>query len=103
MKPITCKRSKFKLTKFLDALHRFSLQNLGNGDPLPVAVGDTVYNDPVDLTEALAADGDEEMEIHDTSLGRLEAGLALFAGVRRLQRLRWVRLRRRRANRSPRP
>jgi hypothetical protein len=72
------KRSRFKLTKFLDALHKFSVQSLGNGNPLPVAVGDTVYHDLLDLAEALAAEGDEGSEVPDDSLDRLEAGLSLY-------------------------
>lgn len=36
MKPITVKQSRFRLTNFLNALHKFSLENLCNGKPLPV-------------------------------------------------------------------
>ena len=78
MKPMTFKRSRFKLKIFLDALHRFSVQNLGNGNPLPVLSGETVHLDPIDLAEALAADGQDEIEVPDDSLGRLEAGLTLY-------------------------
>jgi hypothetical protein len=79
MKPMTFKRSRFKLAKFLDALHKFSVQHLGNGNPLPAGSGDTVYHDPLELAEALASEGDEEIEVPDDSLGRLEAGLWLYA------------------------
>lgn len=79
MKPMIFKRSRFKLTKFLDALHRFSVQNLGNGNPLPVVSGETVYHDQFDLAEALADEGQEEIEIPDDSLGRLRAGLTLYS------------------------
>lgn len=79
MKQITVKRSRFRLTRFLAALHKFSVQNLGNGNPLPVVCADTVYYDPVDLAEALAAEGEEDIDIPDDSLGRLDAGYTLFA------------------------
>ena len=79
MTPIIFKRSRFKLTKFLDALHQFSLQHLGNGDPLPVVSGDTVYHDSADLAEALSSDlGEEFGDIGDDSLARLKQGLPLF-------------------------
>jgi hypothetical protein len=78
MKPITVKRSRFRITKFLDALHNFGVAHLGNGNPLPVALGETVYHDSLDLAEALAAEGDEEVEVPDDSLGRLEAGFMLY-------------------------
>lgn len=79
MKPLVFKRSWFKLKKFLDALHRFSVDHLGNGNPLPVVVGDTVYHDPLDLAEVLAAEDEEVAEVPADSLRRLELGLALFA------------------------
>jgi hypothetical protein len=79
MKPMIFKRSKFKLAKFLDALHRFSVQHLGNGDPLPAVSGDTVYHDSADLVEALSTDlGEESGNIPDDSLARLKQGLALY-------------------------
>ena len=78
MKPITVKRSRFRLTKLLDALHKFSVDHLGSGNPLPVASGDTVFHDPVDLAEALAAEGEEDIEIPDDSSRRLEVGLTLY-------------------------
>jgi hypothetical protein len=79
MKPLIFKRSRFKLKKLLDDLHRFSTQNLGDGNPLPAVSGDTVYHDPLDLAEALAADGHEEIsEIPGDSLGRLEVGMTLY-------------------------
>lgn len=78
MKPITVKRSRFRLTKLLDALHKFSVDHLGEGNPLPVAWGDTVYHDSADLAEALAAEGDEEAEVPDDSLSRLDVGLTLY-------------------------
>lgn len=79
MNSITTKRSRFRLKAFLNALHKFSLEHLGDGDPLPVVSGDTVYHDALDLAEALAAEGEDEIEVPDGSLGRLEAGLTLFA------------------------
>jgi hypothetical protein len=79
MKPITTKRSRFRLKAFLNALHKCSLEHLGNGDPLPVVSGDTVYHDALDLAEALAAEGEDEIEVPDDSLGRLAAGMTLFA------------------------
>lgn len=80
MKPLIVNRSRFKLAEFLDTLHRFSLDNLGDGNPLPGVSGDIVYPDPIDLTEALASDADDEFAtIPDDSLGRLEMGLAVFA------------------------
>src|SRR5947209_1588840 len=78
MKPITVKRPRFRLTKLLDALHKFSVDRLGSGNPLPVALGDSVYHDPVDLAEALASEGEEEVEVPDDSLRRLEVGLTLY-------------------------
>src|SRR4051812_36211928 len=79
MKQMTFKRSRFKLTKFLDALHRFSVQHLGNGNPLPAVSGDTVYHDPGDLAEALSSDlGEEVGDIPDDSLARLKQGLSLY-------------------------
>jgi len=79
MKAMTLKRSRFRLKRFLDALHKFSVQNLGSGNPLPAVSGDTVYHDPLDLAEALCADGHEEIaEIPGDSLGRLDVGLTLY-------------------------
>lgn len=79
MKPFTVKRSRFKLVAFLDALHRFSLDHLGDGDPLPGVSGDIVYHDPIDLTEALSSDAGEGVaSVPDDSLGRLEMGLPVF-------------------------
>ena len=75
MKPIAFKRSRFRLKRFLDALHQFSVQNLSSGNPLPVVVGDTAHHDPVDLAD----EGEEEIEIPDDSLARLQAGLSLYA------------------------
>jgi hypothetical protein len=78
-KPMTFKRSRFKLTKFLAALHQFSLQHLGNGDPLPGVSGDIVYHDSVDLAEALSSDlGEEFGDIGNDSLKRLETGVSLY-------------------------
>ena len=77
MKPLTFKRSKFKLKGFLAALRQFSLDHWGNGEPLPGVSGDTVYFDTGDLAEALAQDEGFE-EIPDDSLARLELGLPLF-------------------------
>lgn len=98
MKPIIIKRSQFKLKGFLAALHQFSLDHCGNGEPLPGASGDTVYHDTGDLAEALAQDEGFEV-IPDDSLARLELGLPLF-GPRLVQRLRRVRLRGRPGGRS---
>jgi hypothetical protein len=78
MNPITIKRTRFRLKAFLNALHQFSLEHLGNGNPLPVVSGDTVYHDALELAEALAAEGGEEIEVPDDSLGRLKAGLPLY-------------------------
>jgi len=79
MKPIIVNRSRFKLAAFLDALHTFSLDHLGSGNPLPGVSGDIVYHDPIDLIEALSSDAGEEFEeISDDSLGRLEMGLPVF-------------------------
>ena len=79
MKPLIVNRSRFKLAEFLDTLHRFSLDNLGDGNPLPGVSGDNVYPDALDLIEALASDwGEEFTAIPDDSLGRLEMGLPLF-------------------------
>lgn len=77
MKPIIIKPSRFKLKGFLAALHQFSLDHWGNGEPLPGVSGDAVYFDAVDLIEALAQDEGFE-EIPDDSLARLERGLPLF-------------------------
>jgi len=75
MKPLTIKKSRFKLKKLLDDLHGFT----GEGNPLPAISGDIVYHDYVDLAEALASDLDEDFgEIPNDSLKRLEAGLPLF-------------------------
>ena len=80
MKPIIVNRSRFKLAAFLDALHTFSLDHLGSGNPLPGVSGDIVYHDPIDLIEALSSDAGEEFAaIPDDSLGRLEKGLSIFA------------------------
>jgi hypothetical protein len=79
MNSITIKRTRFRLKAFLNVLHKFSLDHLGNGNPLPVVSCDTVYHDAVELAEALAAEGEEDIEIPEDSLGRLEAGLTLFA------------------------
>src|SRR5258708_7195548 len=79
MKPMIFKRSRFKLAKFLAALHQFSLQHLGNGDPLPGVSGDIVYHDSVDLAEALSSDLAEEFgDIPGDSLARLRQGLVLY-------------------------
>lgn len=78
MKPITIKRSRFRLEALLTALHKFSQEHLGDGDPLPAVAGDTVYHDAVDLAEALAAEGGEVIEIPEDSLGRLQAGVLLY-------------------------
>ncbi len=78
MKPITLKRSRFRLKAFLNALHKFSLEHLSNGNPMPAVFGDTVYHDAVDLAEDLAAEGEEEIEVPDDSLGRLKAGFLLY-------------------------
>ena len=77
-KPMTFKRSRFKLTKFLAALHQFSLQHLGNGDPLPGVSGDIVYHDSVDLAEARSDEGEDFGDIPDDSLARLKQGLSLY-------------------------
>lgn len=79
MKQLSIKRSKFKLTQFLDALHNFSLNHCGDGNPLPVVSGGTVYSDDLDLIDALAADEDRSVEeIPRSSLERLEMGLKVF-------------------------
>ncbi len=79
MKQVRMKRSKFKLRKFLDALHLFSLDHCGDGNPLPVVSGGTVYSDDFDLIDALAADEDRSVEeIPRSSLERLELGLKMF-------------------------
>ena len=80
-KPMTFKRSRFKLAEFLAALHQFSVQHLGNGDPLPGVSGDIVYHDDADLAEALSDEGEDFGDIPDDSLARLNKGLALYAGV----------------------
>ena len=46
MKPLIVKRSRFKLAEFLDGLRTFSLDHLGDGDPLPGVAGDIVYHAP---------------------------------------------------------
>lgn len=79
MQPLTFKRSQFRLSEFLSACHRFSIDSGGDGNPLPVAVGDEVYHDPVALADALTDDGDTSREIPDGSFARLEAGLTLFS------------------------
>ena len=76
---LSFRRDRFRLSEFLSALHRFSLSNGGDGNPLPVVVGDLVYHDPIELAEALADDGEEVAEIPDDSLARLEAGMTVFA------------------------
>ena len=79
MKPLSIKRSKFKLMQFLDALHNFSLDHFGDGNPLPVVSGGTVYSDDLDLIDALAADEDRSVEeIPRSSLERLDLGLEVF-------------------------
>lgn len=79
MKPLSIKRSKFKLTQFLDALHNFTLDHFGDGNPLPVVSGGTVYPDDLDLIDALAADEDRSVEeIPRSSLERLELGLEVY-------------------------
>ncbi len=79
MKELSIKRSKFKLTQFLDALHKFSLDHFGDGNPLPVVSGGTVYPDDLDLIDALAADEDRSVEeIPRSSLERLDLGLEVF-------------------------
>ncbi len=79
MKPLIVNRSRFKLAEFLDTLHRFSLDNLGDGNPLPGVSGDNVYHDDIDLIEALSSDAGEEFAaIPDDSLGRLEMGIQVF-------------------------
>ena len=77
MEPLIMSHGRFRLGTFLTALHRFSLAHGGDGNPLPVVVGDLVYHDPVDLDEALA-DDERVVEIPDDSLTRLEAGLTLY-------------------------
>jgi hypothetical protein len=72
MKKLKVKRSRFRLKKFLAALHQF-----GSGNPLPGVSGDIVHHDSIDLAEALAEGEDFEM-IPDDSLERLEIGLTLF-------------------------
>lgn len=79
MNSITIKRTRFRLKAFLNTLHKFSLHHFGNGNPLPVVSGDTVYHDAVELAEVLAAEGEEDIEIPEDSLGRLAANLSLFA------------------------
>lgn len=75
MKPMTFKLSKFRLRKFLAALHQFSPE----GNPLPGVSGDSVHHDSIDLSEALSSDvGDEFGEIPADSLARLEMGVPLF-------------------------
>jgi len=79
MRQLSIKRSKFKLKRFLDALHKFSLDHCGDGNPLPVASGGTVYSDDFDVIDALAADEDRSAEeIPRTSLERLEMGFKVF-------------------------
>jgi hypothetical protein len=75
MKALTIKPSKFRLKKFLDALHRFS----PDGNPLPGVSGDIVHHDSIDLAEDLSSDVDEEFgEIPADSLARLEMGVPIF-------------------------
>jgi len=73
MKSLTFKLSKFRLTKFLAALHQFS----PDGDFLPGVSDDIIYYDSTDLAEALAEGEDFEM-IPDDSLARLQMNLTLF-------------------------
>ena len=80
MKTFVLKRSRFKLDTFLAALHGFSVQHMGDGNPLPGVSGGIVYIDFIDLIEALASDTDDEYDdLPDDSLARLEMGLTLYA------------------------
>jgi hypothetical protein len=75
MKPMTFKLSKFRLKKFLAALHQFSPE----GNPLPGVSGDSVHHEGFDLCEDLSSDlGEEFGEIPADSFERLKAGLSLF-------------------------
>ena len=75
MKPFIVKRLRFRLKKFLAALHQFS----PDGNPLPGISGDIVHHDNFDLSEDLSSDvGDEFGEIPADSLARLELGVPLF-------------------------
>jgi len=79
MRQFSIKRSKFKLKRFLDALHNFSLDHCGDGNPLPVVSGGTVYSNDFDLIDALSADEDRSVEeIPRSSLERLKMGLKVF-------------------------
>jgi hypothetical protein len=78
VQPRSVRRTKIDLVALLASLHRYGLKHGGDGNPLPVVVGDTVYHDPVDLAEALADDDEETLEVPDDSLARLEAGVTLY-------------------------
>lgn len=78
MQPLSVQRTRIDLVALINSLHRFSLNHGGDGNPLPVVVGDTVHHDPVDLAEALADHSEETVEAPDDSLARLEAGLTLY-------------------------
>ena len=83
MKPLTFRRSRFRLKKFLAALHEFS----PDGNPLLGVSGDIL-----DLAEALSLDlGEEFGGIPDDSLARLELGLPLFGYLLSASRRSWVR------------
>lgn len=78
MKAMTFKLSKFRLKKFLAALHQFSPE----GNPLPGVSGDIVRHDSSDLAEDLSSDvGEEFGEIPADSLARLEMGVPLFGFI----------------------
>lgn len=79
MELLDFRRDQFRLSHFLEALHRYSLANGGDGNPLPVVVGDLVLHDPIELAETLADDGEEVAEIPDDTHLRLEAGMTVFA------------------------
>ena len=75
MKQMIFRLSRFKLAKFLAALHRFS----PDGNPLAGVSGDIVHHDSIDLAENLSSDlGEEFGEIPPDSLARLEMGIPLF-------------------------
>jgi len=79
MKSLSFERLGFNLTTFLDALHHFSLQHFGSGNPLPAVSGGTVYFDAIDLIEALESDEEGQFEeVPDDTLARLELGLPVF-------------------------
>lgn len=83
MKPLACKRARFRLKAFLKYLHHFNLAAGGEGDPLPIEDGGIVYFDVVELMEVLDADRDEgnadDIDIPPDSLLRLQAGYTLYA------------------------